>query len=232
MTRVALAALSVAALVPARKTPWLRRLLQPLTTYLPLLLMGLLALATWWLVQNTPLLLPQGPSKAVRYEPDYTMHQFSVHRFAQDGRLKGQMQGDILRHYPNNDTVEVDQVRLYSFGPTGNITRASAKQALSNGDGSEVQLKGQARVQRDAREGEEASVFTSEFLHVFLGTEEVRSHLPVVLQRGSTLVAGDSLSYDNLSRVVSVNGRVRATFAPTVQPTTQSNTPNRTRRKP
>lgn len=223
MTRVALAALSVVALAPPRKMPWLQRLLYPLTTYLPLLLMGLLALGTWWLVQNTPLLLPPGQAKAVRYEPDYTMHQFSVHRFAPDGRLKGQMQGDMLRHYPNNDTIEVDQVRLVSFGPTGNITRASAKQALSNGDGSEVQLKGQARVQRDAREGNETSVFTSEFLHAFLNTEEVRSHLPVVLQRGTTQVAGDSLSYDNLNRVVSVNGRVRATFAPTVQPATQNN---------
>lgn len=218
MTRVSLAALTAVAAPPASRNAWLHRVLAPLTTYLPLLLMGVLALGTWWLVKNTPLLTPEGPAKAVRHEPDYTMHQFSVHRFAPDGRLKAQMQGDTLRHYPNNDTIEVDQLRLLSFGPTGHVTRASAKQALSNGDGSEVQLKGQARVQRDAREGEEASVFTSEFLHAFFDTEEVRSHLPVVLQRGTTVVAGDSLNYDNLNRVVSVNGRVRATFAPTPQP--------------
>jgi lipopolysaccharide export system protein LptC len=218
MTRVALAALTVAAALPQSRGSWLRRLLQPLTTYLPLLLMGVLALGTWWLVKNTPLLMPEGPAKALRHEPDYTMHQFSVHRFAKDGRLKAQIEGNVLRHYPDNDTIEIDRVRMRAIGPSGTITRATAQQALSNGDGSEVQLTGSARVQRDARGNDEAAVFTSDFLHAFLNTEEVRSHLPVVLQRGSTQIAGDSLNYDNLNRVVTVNGRVKATFAPAVEP--------------
>jgi lipopolysaccharide export system protein LptC len=214
MTRVALAALTAVAALPHSRDSWLRRLLQPLTTYLPLLLMGVLAMGTWWLVKNTPLLMPEGPAKALRHEPDYTMHQFSVHRFAKDGRLKAQIEGDVLRHYPDDDTVEIDRARLRAIGPTGSVTRATAQQAVSNGDGSEVQLTGSARVQRDARGDEEAAVFTGDFLHAFLNTEEVRSHLPVVLQRGTTQIAGDSLDYDNLNRAVSVKGRVKATFAP------------------
>jgi lipopolysaccharide export system protein LptC len=218
MNRIVLAALKAApAPVPSRGA-WWRRLLHPLTTYLPLLLMGLLALGTWWLVKNTPLLVPEGPAKALRHEPDYTMHGFSVHRFAKDGRLKAQVEGDVLRHYPDDDTAEIDQVRLQAMGPSGTVTRATAQRALSNADGSELQLTGSARVQRDARGDEEAAVFTSDFLHAFLNTEEVRSHLPVVLQRGSTQIAGDSLNYDNLNRVISVNGRVKATFAPAVEP--------------
>ncbi len=228
MTRVSLAALTAVTAPPASRNAWLHRVLAPLTTYLPLLLMGVLALGTWWLVKNTPLLTPEGPAKAVRHEPDYTMHQFSVHRFAKDGRLKAQIEGDILRHYPDNDTVEIDQVRLRAIGPSGTVTRAVAKQALSNGDGSEVQLRGDARVERDAQGSEEAAVFTSDFLHAFLNTEEVRSHLPVVLQRGGTQITGDSLEYDNLNRIVSVNGRVKATFA---QPA-QSPTPTGPGRKP
>jgi lipopolysaccharide export system protein LptC len=218
VTRVSLAALTAVAAPPPSRNAWLHRLAAPLTTYLPLLLMGVLALGTWWLVKNTPLLMPEGPAKAVRHEPDYTMHQFSVHRFATDGRLKAQIEGDILRHYPDDDTVEIDQVRLRAIGPSGTVTRAVAKQALSNGDGSEVQLRGDARVERDAQGSEEAAVFTSDFLHAFLNTEEVRSHLPVVLQRGGTQITGDSLEYDNLNRVVSVNGRVKATFAQPAHP--------------
>ena len=34
--------------------PWHLRLREMLATYLPLLLMGVLALGTWWLVKNTP----------------------------------------------------------------------------------------------------------------------------------------------------------------------------------
>ena len=63
---------------PARpRQPWLWRLGQGLSAYLPLLLMVLLALGTWWLVQNTP--RPDLPGEVVahRHEPDYTMQGFT-----------------------------------------------------------------------------------------------------------------------------------------------------------
>jgi lipopolysaccharide export system protein LptC len=198
--------------------PWYRRLLGSLTAYLPLLLMALLALATWWLVKNTPLY--QGEKQAVvpRHIPDYTMRQFTVQRFAVDGSMRVQIEGDELRHFPDTDTLEMDNAHVRSIGPDGHVTLASAKHALSNGDGSEVQLTGQAHVVREAytvgNSVEEAVDFKSEFLHAFLRTEQVRSHLPVTITRGGTQLQGAAMTYDNLSRVAQFNGRVRASFLP------------------
>ena len=84
---------------------------------------------------------------------------------------------------------------------------------MSNGDGSEVQLSGGARVVREAREGEDALEFRGEFLHAFLATERVRSHLPVIVTQGATEIRADGMSYDNLSRVVEFKGRVRAVLS-------------------
>ena len=42
------------ALPPRPPTPWHQQLRDLAATYLPLLLMLLLALGTWWLVRNTP----------------------------------------------------------------------------------------------------------------------------------------------------------------------------------
>ena len=55
--------------------PWPARLLDALSSYLPMLLMGLLALGSWWLVKNTP--MPEGPRVAapLRHDADYTMRQ-------------------------------------------------------------------------------------------------------------------------------------------------------------
>ena len=39
---------------PRLPTPWHVRLRDAISSYLPLLLMALLALFTWWLVKNTP----------------------------------------------------------------------------------------------------------------------------------------------------------------------------------
>ena len=198
--------------------PWHRRVLGSLTAYLPLVLMALLALATWWLVKNTPLYQGDKPVVAPRHIPDYTMREFTVQRFAVDGSLRVQIEGDELRHYPDTDTLEMDNARLRSIGPEGRVTVASAKSALSNGDGSEVQLTGQAHVVREAYTAgnsvEDAVDFKGEFLHAFLRTEQVRSHLPVTITRGGTQLQGAAMTYDNLSRVAQFNGRVKATFLP------------------
>lgn len=196
------------------KTPWRLRLLETVSTYMPLLLMGLLAMGTWWLVQNTPMPVPEVPVQPPRHDPDYTMQRFTLQRFAANGPLRAQVNGDTLRHYPDTDTVEIDNVRMHSISETGAVTRASALHALSNGDGSEVQLTGTARVHREATADQEAVTFTSEFLHAFLNTEQVRSHLPMTLERGATRITGDSFEYDNLDRVVNVKGRVTASFPP------------------
>jgi len=193
--------------------PWRARVLDTLSSYLPLLLMAMMALGSWWLVKNTP--LPEGPRPAVapRHEADYTMRQFSVQRFTPEGPMRAQIEGEVLRHYPDTDTLEIEQPRVTAFSLDGGVTTASARRALSNADASEVQLLGDARVTRGATARDEGLSFRGEFLHAFLKTEQVRSHLPATVIRGGTVIRADSFSYDNLERTVSMSGGVRASFA-------------------
>ena len=193
--------------------PWTSRVIDTVSTYLPVVLMAMLALGTWWLVKNTPTLDNERQIAPPRHEPDYTMRQFTVQRFAAAGTLRVQIEGDELRHYPDTDTLEIDNARIRATGADGRITLATAKQALSNGDGSEVQLSGGARVVREARGDDEALEFRGEFLHAFLATERVRSHLPVTVTQGATEIRADGMSYDNLSRIVEFKGRVRAVLS-------------------
>ena len=213
----ALAPLQSATTDPlARRTtmPWPARLIHALSSYLPVLLMALLALGSWWLVKNTP--LPEMPRAVapVRHEPDYTMHRFSVQRFTPEGKLKAQIEGETLRHFPDTDTLEIESPRVRGYSPDGSLTVATAQRAVSNADASEVQLIGDARVTRSATPTDEGLSFRGEFLHAFLKTEQLRSHLPVTVARGSTVIHADRFDYDHLQRIVQLNGHVRASFAP------------------
>jgi lipopolysaccharide export system protein LptC len=187
---------------------------QFVSAYLPLILMILLALATWWLVRNTPRPEAPRPAQAARHEPDYVMSDFTLQRFAADGALRVQVQGAQMRHYPDTDTLEIDEPQIRATAADGSVTIASARRAVSNGEATEVQLVGAARVVREATANAAAIEFDSEFLHAFLDTERVRSHLPVRLRQGTSELRVASLEYDHLTRTAKLGGPMRAQFMP------------------
>ena len=190
--------------------PWHLRAVDTVSTYLPLLLMAVLALGSWWLVKNTPLFEGGRADAPLRHEPDSTMAKFLVQRFGANGAMRVQIEGDLMRHYPDTDTYEIDNPRIRAVGDDGRITIASARQALSNRDGSEVQLMGGARVLREATATQTAIEFRGEFLHCLQNIERVRSHLPVVVIQGGSEIRAASMEYDNLARILDLKGQVRA----------------------
>lgn len=197
----------------------LRQAWDRLTIYLPVALMGLLALGTWWLVRNAP--KPQQPAqeRVVGHEPDYFMRDFAVRNFDATGRLQSEIRGTLARHYADTDTLEIDQARLRSVSVDGRVTTASANRALSNADGSEVQLFGNAIVVREPLERAGQAPLPrlelrSEFLHAWTNEERVRTNQPVTLKRGADIFTADGLDYDNLDQILNLRGRVRGTLLP------------------
>ncbi len=190
-----------------------RQVLGWLTTYLPLLLMALLAASTWWLVSNTP--QPSGASSGqpLRKDPDYTMTAFSVTRFGADGKVQVRIDGDLLRHYPDTDRLVIDGVRIHAIGTDGRITDATARRALANGDASEVQLLGGAEVVSQLQGGQTLRV-TGEFLHAFVRFERLRSHLPVRVEQGGSDIRAGGIDYDHLAQRMELAPPVRARFVP------------------
>ncbi len=185
--------------------------------YLPIILMGVLALGTYWLVRSTPVFTAPQPPRPATHDPDYFMKQFTVKTFDAAGRLKSDISGAEARHYPDTDTLEIDFARIRSFDAQGRLTTATANRALSNEDASEVQLMGNALVVREAVQGQKPTPrmeFKGEFLHAFMKTEQVTSDKPVRLTRGADQFVADSMTFDNLKGVIELRGRVRGTLAP------------------
>lgn len=200
--------------VPVQPTPRrVESIFSVLSSYLPLILMALLALGTWWLVKNTPLFEPRGPAAAPRHEPDYSMTQFSVQRFYPGGELRARIEGVELRHYPDTDTTEIDNVKMRGIAANGRVTVSTARRAVTNSDISQVQLIGGAHVVSEATPTDPAAEFRGEFLDVYVTTERVRSHLPVIVTRGRDELRADGMEYDNLAQDLRLQGRTNVRLA-------------------
>lgn len=201
--------------------PWRRalRTWDQVSIYLPIVLMGALALGTYWLVRNSPVFSAQEAAQAAKHDVDYFMRKFTIKSFGEAGQLKSEIYGVEGRHYPASDTLEIDQPRILSISDAGRPVTSTGNRALSNGDGSEVQLFGNARVIREAVAGTDGKVlprmeFRGEFLHAFVNEERVKSHLPVTLIRGADQFSGDTFAFDNLTGIAVLKGRVKGQLMP------------------
>ena len=157
------------------------------------------------------------PGRGTAACPDYTMRGFALSSYGQNGALRSRLEGDVLVHYPDTDTLEVEGVRLRALDERGRVTLGMARRALSNGDGTQVRLSGNARVVREPGPDEAPSArveIRGEFLELFTETERVRSHLPVtvVTERGETRAG--NIDYNHNDRSGRLGGRVTGELRP------------------
>jgi lipopolysaccharide export system protein LptC len=152
------------------------------------------------------------------HEVDFYMRGAVVKAYDGQGRLLNQLTGREMRHYADNATIEVDQPRWQGVTPQGRVTRAWAERGLSQDDGSQVQLLGQAVVVREPLSNGQGRLlprleFRGEFLHIFADDERMRSHLPVEFTSGGHRFSADSFNYEHQAQVVELAGRVKARIA-------------------
>lgn len=186
---------------------------------LPVALMSVLALGSYWLVRTTPQAPEPAPAAAAGHTPDYFMENFSIKSFDAKGRLHAEVMGAAAKHFADTQWTEIDAITLRSVDEKGRLTQASATRGLTSEDASEVQLLGKALIVREAQGAGPTQVsprmeFRGEFLHVFTKQELVRSHLPVELRHGAHRFTADALDYDNVTQVAQLTGRVHATLVP------------------
>ena len=201
----------------AAPLPWPDRLRDALTAALPLILMLVLAVGSWWLVRNAPQPLEPRPPAATRVEPDYTMTGFMVQRFGADGRLRVQIEGRQLRHLPAAGRLEIEGATIRAFAPDGRETVAIARLALADDKTTEVQLIGGARVQARSSRGEDA-VLEGERLLLYPQERRVRTDEAVRVRLGADEFEATGLEYRQDTGVLELLGPMRGVFAPRTKP--------------
>jgi lipopolysaccharide export system protein LptC len=201
-----------------RRTPpgLVTRVREGIVGYMPLMLMVGLALGTWLVAKNTPgLLAPSGPA-VVRHEPDYTLDQFNLQRFDPDGALKVEIQGEHMQHFPDDDIMEVEQIRVVTLEPDGRRMTATALHGRARGDNTEVWLDGQAHVVSEDP-GELPIQLNGEHLHALPKLRRVDSRHMVLVRQGDSEFNADGVEYDDDTRLLTLHGNTHALMQPSLR---------------
>lgn len=196
------------------------RLVDRISVYLPIFLMGLLAAGSYWLLRSTP--EPELPKEAmpVSHDADLIMKGFSVKTFDGVGRQESEVFGIEARHFPDTKELEITDARVRTFSPTGQLTSAKADLITANDEGTRYTLKGNGEViQQAGRDAEGRRTprmeFHGDYLLVTTRPERVFSDQPVLVIRGRDKMQADSLRYwGDQRRVIQMGGNVKMAIQP------------------
>ncbi|MGL4667598.1 MAG: LPS export ABC transporter periplasmic protein LptC [Saezia sp.] len=205
----------------------LDKFFEALILSIPLLVMGLLAVGTWWLVLITPEISSVVKSRVLRDTPDLIVNDFMLERFDSSGALRSSLTADVARRFPAINEITMDQVDLMTtestqssevaqpvLGSTGinffKVTAIADRSILHN-DQSMIELLDNAYVTRQpyGMQGDrEKTEFLGDELKVLLREGKLYSDKPVDISQDGTRFTANAMTYDYATNTLQMTGRV------------------------
>jgi lipopolysaccharide export system protein LptC len=192
----------------------LRRLLDALSLYLPLIVVAMLASVSWWLVRSIPALTSPEANKPVRQEPDYRLSDFSVKSFNATGQMTREITGKKAQHFPATENLQIEEIRIFAQNDNGSRMSAQALQGVASDDGTQVTLVGQAQTIQHAQENRPQIELRGERLVALPDEDRVLSDDPVHITRGRDVFTANTMNFNSNTGEYVLQGRVRGTLMP------------------
>lgn len=202
----------------ATPLPWGTRVREALGNYIPVLLMAALAAASWWLVKSTPVAPGPAAERAPRHEPDYEMRGFSVQHYTAAGPAQGVLEGDVVRHFPDTDAIEVDGLRLRWRDSDSRLLHGSSDHGTAIRESGLVTLRGNVLVRRDGLGADEAALeLRGERMQFDTQAGRVSSQEPVTIRQGRSQLRAGRMVYDHEAGITELAAGVQGELAPTTR---------------
>ena len=182
--------------------------------FLPMLLMAVLTLGTYWMVQmNEPNL---DTEKQKRHVPDYIMDGIVVTTIGPEGNTKFRVVGQKLVHYEDDASSEIDWPIARRFHETKPAITVKSDKGFLDGDMTVLDLVGNASLTRPAQaasatQAGSARLFMSSSKFTVLMNEDiVKTNRPVNLEQGlSIMTSQEGAIFDNVHQKLTMIGQVK-----------------------
>lgn len=187
-------------------------MLDRLTMLIAALLLAAVTVTSYWYsreMRRPVVRTPPTPGAA-----DFIVERVALTQFDDHGQANYKLLAEELSYFNENDDVELAQPLLVSLRPGEPQLKASSKRARVINAGEKVLMEGDVLLVREGRNGEAPLTVRTERMHVIPDLERFSTDVPVLIEQGASRLAGDTMEYDNLTRVLGIAGRLRGELAP------------------
>ena len=181
--------------------------------WLPILpLLGLLGV-TYWLNQQVTQETPK-PDNSKRHDPDAIMENFSAVKMNQQGAPRFIMAANKMRHYPDDDSTELDAPRITTLTSGQPPVHTFAQRGMVSSKGDEVFLHGNVNVVREASADREELKLLTEYLHIIPDQDLANTDRAVTIVDAHNTTRAIGLEMDNNARTLKLLAQVRSEHVP------------------
>ena len=131
-------------------------------------LVSLLALGALMIWLPSGLLLQPPTETEKRHEPDYTIENLAATAMDENGRLKYELRARRLEHYPDDDTMELEQPYLIQYSSDAPPLHTRADRGSTRGEGKDILMRGNVRMTRGAAVSTPAGEVVAQEMRVLL----------------------------------------------------------------
>ncbi len=182
------------------------------TNLLPLLLVLLLAGLTLWL--RIAVDTPTGGADRHRHDPDAIVEGFTVTRLNEQGAAQYSLAASRMIHYADDNSTELAAPQLVRRGDGPAMTITSKRGTLTR-DGEEAFFHDNVLVVREATPGQHELRVRTDYLHLLAEEGVARTHLPVTITEGRSVLSGVGMEFNKESRRFALLSQVRGNYAQT-----------------
>ncbi|MDZ7662255.1 LPS export ABC transporter periplasmic protein LptC [Thiohalophilus sp.] len=156
--------------------------LQIISIILLVILIG--AFSNWLLtgLETQPRMIP----REVRHDPDYFLQNFTATRMDENGVARHRLVADYLEHYPDDDTLVIQQLTLDLYREDLPPWTAQANQGVVYEQGERIELSGEVELHRPATAHNEALTLVTEKLTVYPQREYAETDAAVTITSDSS----------------------------------------------
>jgi lipopolysaccharide export system protein LptC len=178
----------------------------------PLLLLVFLAVLTFWINRTVqpPAVRLDGSS---RHDPDYIMKNFVTTQTDIKGDLRYKLAAVEMRHFPDDDTTELQRPRYTQFAIGKPYTQVEGLRGYVSSNGEEVRLVDNVKVTRQAFADKGEMTVETNYLKILPNQDLVTTESPVVIRQApKTVIYATGMVYEKNKQTVTLLHKVRAHY--------------------
>jgi len=182
----------------------------------PLILMGALTLATFWLVQKNTPIEKSALERARLHEPDYTINDGALSALNEFGATKYRVLGKKVVHYDDDASIDITTPRMRLFQANKAPVTVKSDTGHLDGDLTILDLINNASIFRPAQAAtatEPATLrmlATSSYFKVLINDDIIETFKAITLEQGmSVMNSTEGGIFDNVQQSMTLSGQVK-----------------------